>query len=71
MKHFVSGDVVRVRCYGGEKRENVVWATGEQLVYLCSRAQYQALRSGIDAPEPIGFPVRDVEDVVRHEPQAA
>lgn len=66
MKQFETGDVVRVRCYGGKRRENVVWSVGARIVYLCSRTQFAALRAGKEAPEPIGFPERDIETVIAH-----
>jgi hypothetical protein len=71
MKQFETGDVVRVKCFNGERRENVVWTAGARLVYLCSRAQFAALVAGRAAAAPIGFPARDVETVIGHEPQAA
>jgi hypothetical protein len=57
------GKRVVARCHDGTERENVVWETGKDVVYLCSEAQFQALKEGRSAAPPIGFPLRVVEPV--------
>lgn len=61
MKQFETGEKVDVICHGGAHRQNVVWATGERVVYVCSERQVQALRAGKAAPPPIGFLIGDVQ----------
>jgi hypothetical protein len=43
---IMEGDTVVVRTYGGEPKAARVWKIGRGFVFVCSEANYQALRIG-------------------------
>ncbi len=56
------GVKVRVRLYGGEIVERLVWNDLDDFVFVCTNRNYELLRTGRNAPSPIGFPRGDILD---------
>lgn len=60
VSHRDRGASVKVRLYGGEIVERVVWDEEDGVVYLCSRDCYARKLAGDPEARPIGFPAEDV-----------
>jgi hypothetical protein len=54
------GDDVIVRAFGGLPLVRKVWSIGARVIYLTDDEQFQKLKAGKSALQPIGFPKEDV-----------
>jgi hypothetical protein len=50
------GDKVRVRVFGGQVIERIVWDAEEYVLYLCSPRTYESLLADDPSYQPVGFP---------------
>ncbi len=55
-----NGALVKVKVFGGDIVDRVVWSVESDIVYLCTQRCYDSLICGKSTNNPIGFPINDV-----------
>lgn len=53
-------EIVVCKDFMGNELERIVWEATETLVFIHTREQFSAHKTGLPHLEPVGFPVQDV-----------